>query len=296
MQLINCLVFFLSTCVLIPIDTVFRELEPISVKQLSEAYEGRFDISGIVDTPTGTFVIADKSDNRFIYQIEWTESDRWEIVKEIPLAIKGPIDFEALDYADGFFFMTNEYDNEVYKINEDGSKIESLSIGFRKAEERVRKWKKNTGLEGLAIDTKRHLLYLAKERQPRFIAVADLESGEVQNKVNFPETESNDISDMKVDHGFLYVLERNGNYITKLNPDTWEVIEKVSYRNTCSNNEGKLYEPTNFGMAEALLLTEDEIWVALDNNELKASAFAEKQFGMKGDKPVIIRFKRPEGF
>jgi hypothetical protein len=49
-------------------------------------------------------------------------------------------------------------------------------------------------------------------------------------------------------------------------------------------------------MAEALLLTSDEIWIGLDNNGLPFSDYAQKTYGLTGNSPVIIRFKRPAGF
>jgi hypothetical protein len=110
------------------------------------------------------------------------------------------------------------------------------------------------------------------------------------------EDSKGDISDLKFENGFLYVLERNDNLVVKLDANSLEVISKVSYKNTCSLREGKLYSNSKYGMAEALLLTSDEIWIGLDNNGLPFSDYAQKTYGLTGNSPVIIRFKRPAGF
>ena len=93
--------------------------------------------------------------------------------------------------------------------------------------------------------------------------------GIIVNQFTIPEDESNDFSDMKYENGFLYMLERNGSCVS---------------------------EPSKYGMAEALLLTKDEIWIGIDNNGLEASKGAEDRFGIKGNQPSILRFKRPTGF
>ena len=64
----------------------------------------------------------------------------------------------------------------------------------------------------------------------------------------------------------------------------------------CSHPDGKLYDNSKYGMAEALLLTNDYIWIGLDNNGLPFSKHAENTYGLSGTQPVIIGFKRPAGF
>jgi hypothetical protein len=105
-----------------------------------------------------------------------------------------------------------------------------------------------------------------------------------------------DISDLKFESGFLYILERNQNLITKMDVSKMQVVNKVSYKETCSHPEGKFYKGTPYGMAEALLLTPDEIWLGLDNNGLYFSDFATSTYGLTGNRPIILKFKRPEGF
>jgi len=78
--------------------------------------------------------------------------------------------------------------------------------------------------------------------------------------------------------------------------NTNQIVDRVSYKNTCSHPDGKLYYNSQYGMGEALLLTPEEIWIGLDNNGLPFSEHAQKSYGLSGNHPVLIRFKRPSGF
>ena len=139
-------------------------------------------------------------------------------------------------------------------------------------------------------------MYLTKERQPRDIISVDMNTWKIIDRFDIPQNESNDFSDAKYENGHLYILERNGNYISKINIDSKEVVEKYHYKHVASHPEGKLFEPSKYGMAEALLLLDDEIWIGLDNNGLFVSQFAKETYQLKGNEPIILKFKRPKGF
>ncbi|MEQ6118351.1 SdiA-regulated domain-containing protein [Reichenbachiella sp. MALMAid0571] len=269
----------------------FTELELISLSQLQKENSLRFDLSGIVVMNGKYYINADKEQDNFIYEIGFY-SNKWHIKSKIPLNIEELLDLEAIDYCNGKFYLANEKNGNIYSKPISGKAI-TLPIDFNG--EKPWEWK-NAGWEGLANDCANNILYLVKERQPRKIFKVNLSSNKVVDTFNIPETESNDFADAKFENGFLYLLERNGNFVTKVNPDTHEVIQKVSYKQICSNKEGKLFAPSTFGMAESLLLTAEEIWIGLDNNGLEVSGYASKKYGIKGNGPVIIKFKRPEGF
>jgi DNA-binding beta-propeller fold protein YncE len=280
---------------------LYPELELIGMSQLSPSYIPRFDLSGMVEVNGKILVVADKVENPYIYEIKW-EGNYWYLTDSIPIRFtnnliteRSVIDLEAIDYHEGYYYIANEADHTVLRVNKSGQ-VENFPLKFEEFSEDTRAWKRNASFEGIAIDSSRGILYLAKERDPRFIYEVDLKTGLIWHKFNFPETESADISDLKFTDGYLYVLERNGNYVTKIDPKTREVIAKVSYRNVCSDPKGKLYGPTPYGMAETLHITKNEIWIGLDNNGLEVTDLAKERFGLKGYHPVIIKFKRPKGF
>lgn len=272
----------------------YVELTLIDIKQLEENYASRFDLSGIVKVSDKIFVVADKPYNNYIYEIKINDND-WSIENTIEIGLLDQVDIEAVDYCNRDFYFTNEHGNIIYEMDST-HKIRVVKPYYKGKNIDIRNWKKNTGLESLAIDCENSIIYAAKERQARFIYAVDLKYNNIITKFNIPETESSDFADMKYENSFIYLLERNGNYITKIDVKTEKVVAKVSYKNTCSSPEGKLYEPSKYGMAEALLLTETEIWIGLDNNGLTVSENAAKKHGMKGSQPAILRFARPAGF
>lgn len=285
-------VSFYASCA----QTPYSELDFISLSQLKSKDSLRFDLSGITTKDGNYYVIADKEWNNYIYQINFTKqhwyiSNKFEFDGSLELDIEA---IEAIDVLGSAFILINEKDGKVYK-KKGADKIQEIKINYEKAGEKPDSWG-NAGWEGLAIDPENDFLYLAKERQPRYILKVEVSSGEILDKFNIPETESNDFADSKFENGFLYLLERNGNYVTKVDAKTQKVIDKVSYKHICSMPEGKLYGPEKYGMAEALLMLKDEIWIGIDNNGKEVTPVAKKKFGMTGTAPAILKFKRPTGF
>lgn len=273
-----------------------KELELISISQLVSNDERRFDLSGLVCIDNKYYIIADKQWNNFIYEIRFSK-DYWYITGTIGFDVgEDELGMEALDFCGDAFYMANEDNGEIYSKTVNG-KIRQLSLPFEAAGIKPGTWG-NAGWEGLAVDCEQNIMYLAKERQPRFIVKVDLNTGDVLDSFNTPQNHSNDFSDLKYENGFLYLLERNGNYITKVNPVTHEVVAKYSYRHVCSVPEpdGKLYDDEKYGMAEALLMTPEEIWIGLDNNGHTVSKYAHRTYDLHGNKPVILKFNRPQGF
>lgn len=268
-----------------------QELELISVHSLAN-YHHRFDFSGLTCYNDEYLAIADKNWNQYAYKIN-IDSLHWYLVDSIPLGLSNNTDLEGIDYCSqtGLYFIDERLNRAYLKDEADKS-----HMIFNKGQLRDGlKWGTNSGLEGLALDCENHLLYLAKERDPRFIVTYDMKEQMITDIFDLPDSES-DISDLKFQNGFLYMLERNANYITKINAQTKQLIDRVSYRETCSHHEGKLYSYSEYGMAEALVLTADEIWIGLDNNGLPFSEHARKTYGLQGNQPLLIKFKRPQGF
>ena len=273
-------------------DIVNHNLELVEITQLDRSYTTRFDLSGIVKVEDSVFVIADKSWNHYVYRIEFTD-DHWELVDSTEFNLTDG-DWEGVDFCPGQqFYLADESANRAYILNQQGH---AVKIYDYLQDKWPNAWQDNAGFESLAIDCENQILYLAKERAPRFIFGLPLNGGEISETFNISEEFSNDFADMKFEKGFLYMLERSGNYVTKLNPKTKTVVARASYRPIGLDGPERLYEPTEYGMAEALLITETEIWVGLDNNGLEASNYAQQRFGLKGTSPAIIKFKRPAGF
>lgn len=268
-----------------------QELEFLSIHVLTD-YPQNFDLSGITNIEGDYWVVDDREWNDNAYKIA-LGSDYFYFVDSVSLGIDYKSDIEGIDYCPelGIIFTEEEYNRTYISASSGNSKMV-----FNKGQlPNHQRWGKNKGLEGIAVDCQNNIIYLAKERQPRFIIIYDMDNEQVIDIITLTDKEG-DISDLKVENGFLYILERNENYVTKMALGTKQIVARVSYKNTCSNQDGKLYHKSKYGMGEALLLTPEEIWIGLDNNGLSFSDHAQKTYGLSGNQPVLIRFERPAGF
>lgn len=274
--------------------SAYKELTFISIHQMAPMDSLNFDFSGIVRLDDTILVVADKPWNTFLYAITLSEGI-WFSHAYNQLNSDEKLDLEAIDYCNGTFYLANEFKGSIYRLPAQSTDAQTLAINFEEHNLTPSTWG-NAGWEGLAIDCENQVMYLVKERQPRNIVVVDMERWEILDQFDIPQTESNDFADAKYQDGHLYLLERNGNYVTKVNVETKTVVEKYHYRHITSHPNGKLYAPEKYGMAEALLLTKDEIWIGLDNNGLEVTDHARDTYQLSGHTPVIIKFERPAGF
>lgn len=271
----------------------YPQLEFLELKQFPPSIKKKkFDLSGLVQGSDGiVYTISDKDSYPFIYTIDWKKKSLNEYTS---LGISDKLDIEAIDICDGTFYVTNEKTDKFYAIKK-GEPTKTLNVDLSGQTTGSSIFQGNSGFEGLAIDCPKQIMYATKEMLPRYILTIDMKTGKVLKNWNIPETDSFDFNDAKFENGYLYLLERTGMVVAKVDPKTEKVIQKYSYQNM-EKEPGYLFGPANHNIGEALMLTKDEIWVGFDNNGLKASEKSQKELGLKGRDPLIMRFKRPEGF
>ncbi|ANQ50992.1 hypothetical protein MY04_3644 [Flammeovirga sp. MY04] len=266
-----------------------KQLEFLEIKQL-ENYQGRFDLSGISKKEKEIVVVADKYENNFIYSLHQKDNS-FEVKASYKLDIPGKIDLEGISVYKNKAYLINEADNEVYVYDFDKKSTNKLPIDWSSLSLPRTEWLKNTGFEGVAVDGKAGLLYLAKERQPSFIIVVDLNTNKIVREFTLKRNCSKDISDMYLYKGDLFILERNARCIAQYDLEKNKIVQHYSYEKSVVTNKQKLFEPEKYGMAEALMIVDDEIWIGYDNNGVKVSDEAKLRYGIKGDKPVLLKFK-----
>jgi hypothetical protein len=218
-------------------------------------------------------------------------------------------DLEGIASCGDKIYLANERVREVLVVSNRKS-IAKLPIDFS-AHPKLNEGKANAGLEGVAVDCKKQILYVMKERDPRLLFKIDLKTNKIVKSGDFAGSNRQgqkvidpfsgeglmeigpDTADLFFTDGFLYALERNTFEVTKINPDTFAVISRVSYFGT----ERLLYEtPEPFGLAEALYITNTHILIAFDNNHFPLSRATEKKYGVTGTQGALIYFERPKGF
>ena len=92
-------------------------------------------------------------------------------------------------------------------------------------------------------------------------------------------------------------MERGLGQVTRIDTKSGEK-SSVSFQSLVFKNGQRMFKNDNpqFGMAEALLLTNDEIWIGFDNNGDPVSDYGKTLGLIDGTNTVVIIFERPEGF
>ena len=272
--------------------TPYAQLEFLELKQFPiKNRKIKFDLSGLTQTNGNIYVISDKKKTPFIYKVDWHQA---LLTEEIPFGISDKLDIEAIDSCDDSFYLSNEKNDKFYVVKK-GQKTKRLSIDVSDYKKKNTLFNNNMGFEGIAVDCENQIMYATKEMMPRFILTIDLKSEKVLKRWNIADTDTFDFTDAKFENGYLYVLERSAMLVTKIDTKTEKVIGKYSYKNI-EQGPGYLFGPALHAQGEAFLLTQDEIWIGFDNNGLKATQKSQKDLGLKGRDPLIVKFKRPANF
>jgi uncharacterized protein YjiK len=269
----------------------------LSIKQLVSDRHTRFDLSGMVMYEDKILAIADKEWDKFIYQID-TLDNKFSAKSFQPLCFKGKLDLEGIEYCNGRFYLIEEYESEVYYAEPGNCEMTKLNIPWEKYGIDRSDWG-NKGFEGIAIDCINQVLYLAKEREERNIFRIDLSAIQISEPFieQLKTSGGHDISDLKFESPYLYVLERGLGLVTRINTKSGET-KSVSFQSLVFKNGQRMFKNDNpqFGMAEALMLTRDEIWIGFDNNGDPVSDYGKTMGLDEGTNTVLIIFERPEGF
>jgi hypothetical protein len=275
----------------------FKLKDQNSVKQLITSDDNRFDLSGFVKYNEKVLAIADKSWNTNIYRID-TSLNNFQISSFLQLCTNVELDLEGIEYANSKFYLIEEMQSEVYIVEPGKCEMVKLEIPWQSYGIDRSNWG-NKGFEGIAIDSANQILYLAKEREERNIFRIDLKTMEMTEPFakQLKTGSGHDISDMKYENGNMYILERGLGQITRFNCRTGEKFS-FSFQELEYKDGQRMFSNDNpeYGMAEALLLTPDEIWIGYDNNGDPVSDYGKSLGLAEGNKTAIIIFKRPKGF
>jgi hypothetical protein len=311
----SILIYLFFTLFLSLLSTAQDELELKRIVQLKSPIQ--FELSGMAfDPKIGLLMIADNVVN--VYRADtstWTV--RRFILTRRPDSIPR-FDLEGIDISEDEIFILNEADNMVYQISPEGA-LTSVHVNYKPYETQNKekfehkRWG-NMGYEGFAINLKDKSLYLAKERAStvkkdtsRFLLTVNLaDSNKLVEKFNYDYGSSMaDFTEIKYVHTqnkkYLYALERNLYYFTRIDLDTKEVT-RFSFKKYMTDEKGmlNLYDAKSaqYGIAESFVIMGDEIWIGVDNNNfgIKPENTLAQKFGLSGIMPSIFIFKRPKDF
>lgn len=223
----------------------------------------------------------------------WKQGGRW---------VKAAWDLEGAAICGEDIYLVNEQVRHVLKIR--GQNLQRIAFDFHQVFGEMGKplseVSNNAGFEGIAVDCDSSALYLAQERSPRAIIVADLKSKTVSGffQTSVENNPRPDYADLFFDRGHLYILERNMRKILKVDPNSKKVVATASYGTlTAGFFAADLYDTGEpFGVGEALYMDEDHIYIGNDNNNNPFGPKAANFFGFEGNNSSVLKFKRPQGF
>ena len=280
------------------------------------------EISGLLLKDNELLFVADKLSNRAIYKIRY-ENDRFFYKNYLDISklqghgsyfakallfkhggriVKSPFDLEGITYCNNDFYIANEQARHILKVNK--RSIENIKIDFSSIFEKfgfpLEKISTNAGFEGVTIDCKNQILYIAQERGPRAIIVVDLKTKEAIDIYQTEQEKENkhpDYADIHFENGFLYILERNFHRVLKVDPKTKKIVDTVTFGHTDSLHLREIYDTGEpYGLAEGLALSKKQIFIGIDNNKNKISKRAQDILGVKGNFSSLMIYTRPKGF
>lgn len=253
-----------------------------------DSFGGRVDLSGLTLRNGRLFSISDLSDQNDILEIVIRrQGGAWLRVAQIldadwlegfagRTAKLGRVDFEGLCHFGDEFWIASETTRSVLKVGTDGDVEELIPdfSGFHKDSMMPFSGIANAGLEAIACDEATGRLWIFNERQFRMAYEVNPDTGEMIHQFDVPAAAHlpqysqgswmyPDFAGADFDSGYLYLLERNGRRILKVDPENFATVDHCSYAYV---EDGMYQEKGPFGVAEGLVVQNSQVYVVLDTN------------------------------
>lgn len=269
-------------------------------------FSASFELSGLAQDANGqVFMVND--DKKKIYYLKDQKIIESACTKKWKLNIRDA-DWEAIDLLGDKIVVLSENTHTIMGDNW------RLTPDFSDYQTRMRqdlypdKWG-NAGFEGFCFADS--TIFFAKERSAGSLndgcyILEVNHQGKILRKFTLPPIgtlphRNPDFTDLKYwrkgDDAFLYILERNHYLVSRLNLKTNQVT-RYSYSKYATNKQffNALYRTKNpqYGMAEALLITDDEIWIGFDNNgsTINSNYLYAQKYNLSGRQCTIMVFDR----
>jgi len=263
-----------------------------------KTYGNRFEMSGIARFEDKILCISDD-----LYEIFELDTTAWTLRPSNLLKPKNAdMDFEAIFADDSRIFLAAESGFDcIYVIKRNGTlkKIISLPEILPEFD------KSNTGMEAADFDGK--TFYFANEGEKNsenVIANGSVFAMDEHKKPKKLFDSEYDITDLKYsklhDKEMLYILGRNESQILRYNLENGEIIIKTyKFLEKKEDMQAVFDSGKSFGMGEALLISETEIWVGFDNgksNLLNNNEILNQYLKTKNTEhpamPILVIFER----
>jgi hypothetical protein len=196
-------------------------------------------------------------------------------------------DWEGITCNDlGDIFLASEYYFSVLKVDSTGKKEWLVDNLYQKANKAGLFKKDNAYIEGITANGTD--LLLAAEREPRgFITISGkkttfyVQPGPLHSSQNLPF----DYSGLYRYQDKIVALERNHYRVCEIET-TFEPVMCYSFKKTAKSLEWG-YSTGKYGLAEGLAISDDSLWIIVDNNG------DSRLNDPEDNQPIIMKFKNP---
>jgi hypothetical protein len=287
-------------CFFAPLTTAQQKLKD---PQLFVGPEG-YELSGFTWMGERLLAVSDAKSDHYVYEVIFEHSkksyslNQWLDLRTLSgfealkkQTKKGRLDLEGISICGQSVYLADERVRMVHKIDLEKRTITTLPLKHDSA-----LWwtgSENAGLEGVSVacvDQKPSDLWVAKEREQRFLArfdpidfkltaIYDWQQPDLLQKI------TEDIADLAFADKQLFALERNRRVISRFEQE--KLLPVYDY----SAHESGLYlsdEP--YGQAEALTFKDRRLYIGWDQNDHRLSPKSEVALGAKGVRGVIMVF------
>lgn len=282
--------------------------EEVPELQLAQAwsveYPERLDLSGLTLVEGVLFAVSDKVDEA-IFRLELDRAVARAVravdftVPE-PLPAIGRLDWEAITITpDGDFLLASEWGFAAAAVPRSGGAARWVTPNIRSAGVAVGLFAVPNGyVEGLAVLGPGHFLFVG-ERQPRGFVEVRTRAGttsvvaQVDNESRFPLRAGRELdwTDLFVWRDRVFALARNQALVVeliRLPSGQWREDRAWSY-NATESDDSYRYADMTFGMGEGLAMSDEMVYVLLDNNGVSRAGTEADQ------RPWLFGFLNPLG-
>ena len=266
----------LLSCSSPPRNFVDYEIFPILPPQ-----DENIEASGLYKYDNHFYIINDEDDK--IYELNKQDSVYQakivytiDLPPEITSLKTHKLDMEGITYCNNKFYILDERDRLIYKLNLENKKIDVLQLttqDYLSHNPKGFSVISNFAFEGIACDEKSQILYVANEKRPMMIYAVSLKTEKILDVITFPDESFfnlfiQDISDLYFYNSHLYFINRSKSRIDRLNLQTKEVEASINIA-PFEHRDYKTSIGTPFiKMAEGLVIDDQYIYLVLDANGL----------------------------
>ena len=260
------------------------------------------ECSGLAKVGDDWFMVSDSESVATIFRLEPSSANSM-IAAPIWTQVAGPTrraDLEGIAPMAGGFLLVDEATSSVIRVDSAGG-VCTQPIDLRELRHQT-----NAGLEGVSAGCDRNgtlRVFVAKEREPRFLLELDPESlvpvGDLFDVPCFglprqdrfmdgrPCTVPADFADLCIADGYLYALVRNAWEVVKIDMVTRALVARAIFPRV---DHDCFLSTAPFGLVEGLWVSGDAVWLVVDDN----GAERRSSLGERG--ALLVKCTRPLGF